>query len=392
MTERAHASRLATLLRFLEQDPDNLRLIADAAAAAFDEGDCDRADALVARYRSLAEPPASLLNLEGLTALRAGRIEQAAAIFEALRAGRPDEPTVAANLAWARAIQGRHEEAAALLDEAVVAAVPRAAALKVQALHHLGRLEDALACGQGFAERTPDDQPLMGALALAALDADEIGLARFYSDRAGDDRDGLATRASLVLADDDPEGALALFERALAAAPDHARAQLGKGLALLARGDAEAASGWIDRGAEGFGDHVGSWIAAGWARFVAGDQAGARARFERALALDDSFSESQGALAVMDVVEGRIEEGRKRAEVALRLDRGCFSGALAKSLIAAQGGDAAGAERIRRIALSQPAGPDGRTIAQIAVGLGRGAGGRGRAGGASGAPSRPGSR
>ena len=58
--------------------------------------------------------------------------------------------------------------------------------------------------------------------------------------------------------------------------------------------------------AELFVSHIGSWVAAGWAHVIAGDRAAGRARFERALALDDRFAETQGALAVLDVVEGQL--------------------------------------------------------------------------------------
>jgi Tfp pilus assembly protein PilF len=123
-----------------------------------------------------------------------------------------------------------------------------------------------------------------------------------------------------------------------------------------------------------FEDHLGSWIAAGWAYFVQHDLATARARFEHALGLDDTFAETHGSLAVIDVIEGQIDSARRRAEVALRLDRKCASAALANMLIASAAGDKEKARRIFELAVTMPIDPNGRTIAQALARRGLGLG------------------
>ena len=120
----------------------------------------------------------------------------------------------------------------------------------------------------------------------------------------------------------------------------------------------------LDRGAEIFGDHLGSWIASGWAYLLAGDALLARARFDRALQIDETFSECHGSLAVLDVLGGKTEEAQRKCAVALRLDRQCFSASFAQILLAAGAGDQERAERILRIALQQPLGSNGQTLAQ----------------------------
>jgi hypothetical protein len=88
-------------------------------------------------------------------------------------------------------------------------------------------------------------------------------------------------------------------------------------------------------------------------------------------AIDPNFAETHGALAVLDIAGGQDEEGRRKAEVALRLDRGAFGGQLAMLLLLERAGDRAGADRIRARALAMPAGPGGQTIAQALVTLAR---------------------
>lgn len=364
--------RLERLCRFLEQDPNNLWLLGDAAAAAFDERAFDLAAELIGRYAAIASLPPPVENLAGLVALAREGFADAARIFSKLREEGHDDPGLRFNLAWAQAVIGAHEAALELLDDATLKASPRAPALKIQMMHHLGRFEDALACGQGLAELYPDNHALMGALATLAIDAEETDLALHYARLAGEHPEGLAALGTLTLGDQDCAAAIALFDRALAAQPGNARAWVGKGLGLLSAGDAAEAAATIDRGAELFGDHLGSWIAAGWAHFVNGAPDKARERFERALALDPNFAESHGGLAVLAVLDGQTEEARRHSEIALRLDRQSLGGALAKSLLLDRSGDRQSAERIRQIALSAPVGPNGQTIAQALAGFSSG--------------------
>jgi Tfp pilus assembly protein PilF len=357
------------LMGYLEHDPGNLALIADAATAAADEGETQAASALIARYAALEPLPPSLLNLGGVVAMQEKRYGDAASSFAALREAGEDAPAIRFNLAWALAMAEDHEAALALLDDEVVAAGPRAAALKVQLLHQFERLDEALECGQALAALYPDDQSLMGALASAALDAERVDLARLYAGRAGTNHDGLATLGLLLLDENRVDESAALFERVLAADATNPRALLGAGLGRLAGGDAGAAAGRLDAAAASFGDHLGSWIAAGWAHYVKGDLAASRARFETALALDDTFAETHGALAVLDLVEGRSESARRRADVALRLDRNCFAAALARSMILESEGNSKAAGKVRDAALNFPIGPSGRTIARSLAAL-----------------------
>lgn len=369
-TAAASVSRLRTLLGFLDQDQNNLSLLAEATAAALEIGDLAGVSRLIERYERLAPLPPAMLGLQGLAWLDAGDYAAAARVFEALLMDHPEDPTLAFNLAWSRGMLGDHQGALDCLPQAVAAGVPRAAALKVQALHHLGRVDEALAEGEPLARLWPEDRELAAALSVAATDAERLDLARLYAGRAGPHPDGLATLGALALSDDRVEEAIGYYDQALMARSDNARALLGKGLGLLVAGQGQDAAENLVRSAEIFGDHPGTWIAAGWAQFVNGDYAESRLSFERALAADGNFAECHGGLAVLEAVEGRFDNARQRAEVALRLDRACLSAALATSLILEHDNDPSKAARVRDIALNAPIGPEGRTLAQALGKLG----------------------
>ncbi|MFT4025415.1 MAG: tetratricopeptide repeat protein [Novosphingobium sp.] len=369
------------LLGFLEADPANLPLLADAANAALDEGRLDTADDLLARYRALAALPPPLLNVEGLVAMRSGDRARARAAFEALRAAGHEHPAIRFNLAWLSALENDFAAVVELVDDAVVDAVPRAATLKVQALHHLGRLDEALELGQALLARLPDDDTLLGALSVTAMDADDYDLAAKLAGRAKGGVDALTTRGLVALNEEDAARACALFETALTQESNAPRAWIGMGLSLLVTGDVDRAAPCLERGAEIFGDHLGSWIAAGWAQFIRRDLAAARRNFETALRHDDNFAETHGALAVLDLAEGDIEAAKRRTEIALRLDKSSFGPALAKMILLQMDGKPELAERIRDRALNLPAGVNGKTLAQAIAGFGltrNGNDGRGR--------------
>jgi len=371
-TQRQSDSKLGHILAFLAQDPSNPALLCDAAAQAFDTGDLDLSASLIRQHADIAALPPALVNLQGLIAISQERFADAAKILDGLRASGTDDPALRFNLAWAQAMTGGWQAALDLLDDESVAASRRAPSLKIQVLHHLGRLDDALACGEALSERFADDRALMGALASVAIDAGKTELAIDYARRAGDNPEGKAALAILALGEQDISGSLAMSEEALRQDPANARALISKGLCLLSSGDMRGGIAALDRGAELFRTHIGSWVAAGWAHFTAHDYSAARARFERAMALDPNFAETHGGIAVLDIVEGRMDDAARECEIALRLDRNCFGAALAKSLLLQNRGRPQMAQKVIDIAMSTPVGPGGETLAQMLAGFGGG--------------------
>lgn len=370
--EAAAPSRLDRLLPLLDADPSNLALLADAAETALAEQRPDTAAELLERYAAIAPLPPRETNLAGLAALQTKRYDRAAALFGELVESGVDDPAVRFNLAWACAMDKQFDRALELLDDDLARALPQAAMLQVQLLHDRGEFDDAAARARDYVEIHPSYAPLMAAVSVLALDVEDAELAAACAAKGGEHPDALTTLGTLALGDERATEALDLFDRALDRNSQVPRAWVGRGLARLLTGQSPDAAADIDRGAEMFGDHLGSWIAAGWAHFVNKDLASARARFETALELDDTFAETHGSLAVLDLLEGNVEGAREKSEIALRLDRQCYSAALARSLLAAGAGDEATARRIYEAAVNAPIDDSGRTIGQALARLGMG--------------------
>jgi tetratricopeptide (TPR) repeat protein len=350
-------SRLERLLPLVDADPANRALLSDAAETALAEGKPEVATDLLDRYAAIEPLPPRETNLAGLAALQTRRFDRAAALFGRLVEAGEADPAVRFNLAWASAMNKDSDRALELADDALARELPQAAMLRVQLLHERGEFDEAAANAREYVELHPSYPPLMATVSVLALDVEDAELAAACAARGGDHPDALTTLGTLALGEERATEALDLFDRALERNAQVPRAWVGRGLAKLLTGGTPGAAADIDRGAEMFGDHLGSWIAA---------------RFETALALDPNFAESHGSLAVLDLLDGNVEGAREKSEVALRLDRQCYSAALARSLLAASAGDQATARRIYETAINAPVDSSGRTIAQALAKLGMG--------------------
>lgn len=371
MTETiAPSQQLEQLRSFLLHDPKNPSLLRDTASAALDAREPGVARELLDRLGDVRPANDDVQTMRGIAALQERDYAAAEALFAGLHASHPDDPALAFNLAWALANQQAFARALEILTDSVARTMPQAATLRIELLHQLGALAEARPVADAYAELFPDHQPLFAAISVLAIDLEDKELAASSAARAGEHPDALTTLGTLALGQERASEAAALFERALAANPAAPRAWVGSGLSKLLTGQNEAAPADLDRGAEMFGDHLGSWIAAGWSHFIAGDRATARLRFERALALDDTFAEAHGSLAVVDLLDGHVEAAERECEVALRLDRTCFSAALARTMLLSAKGDHEHARRIYERALGTPVDGDGRTIAQALATMG----------------------
>ncbi len=353
-------ARFQRLLGYLNADPDNPALLADAIRAALDAGEPDRANALAAHLRLVTPGSVESGYLTGMVAMHRGDFAAAAGRFRDLLGVREDAAT-RFNLAWSLAMTGDKAAALATLTPSVVEAWPAAAMLRVQLLHEAQAFDDAMTAGKAALARFPDDRGLLAAMATLALDVDDADLARICASRAGDHPEALAALGILDLHAGNLAAAHAAFDRSIATREVNPRAWIGRGLAELAGHQPAQAAPHLDRGAQQFSDHIGSWIAAGWAWYLAGDAAAARQRFERALAIDANFAESHGSLAVVDIADGQRDAARRRMTTALRLDRACFSAALAGALLASD--DPAAAAVIVERAMATPIDGGQMTIA-----------------------------
>jgi len=210
----------------------------------------------------------------------------------------------------------------------------------------------------------------LAAASTVAMDVIDQDWAQELAARAPDHPEAKITIATLQLSNETAEEASALFDEVLAVRPNAARALVGKGLSQMLLNNSSEASENLDKGAESFGTHLGSWIAAGWSYAVNGDLETARQRFEHALSIDETFSETHGSLGVLHIMEGDIAKGQKSIRTARRLDPDCASAALGQILILQGQGRAEAAKELFQRAMDTPIDETGKTLSQAMVSMG----------------------
>lgn len=360
------SDKLVRLLTYLESDPFNADLLTEAVETSLDIGELDQAEALNTRLIEVLPIDFRGPYYTGMIAMKRGEFDKAAAGLARLLEEH-DYPNVRFGLAWSKAMVGKKHDVLPLLDDRTIEAIPAAAMLKVQVMHENGDFDGAFAVAHQVMALHPADPGLMAAIATLATDMEDMELARHCAQQAGEHPEGLAVSALIELQSGDLVTARHLYDRSISIRDHNPRAWVGRGLsALLAQAPEDAARD-IDRGAQQFGDHIGSWIAAGWAHCLAGDLKAARQRFEHALAIDHSFAETHGSLAVIDILAGDQDAARRKIMTALRLDRECFAAALAQVLLSSD--DPAKARQIVEQAMQTPLNEKGLTIAGYIAGL-----------------------
>ncbi len=351
------AERLARFDAFLAQDPHNPALLQQAVDVALAAGAPDKARRWL--DAALAQDPASgaLRNLHALVLLHAGDAAAAAAAWQTLAAEdakAAQDPGLRHNLAYALMLTGRTTEAEAWLDDATVRALPQAAVLRVRLLHTLERHEDAMAFGRERLAQDPAQPQLAAHLSVLAIDLEDFDAAARLAAMAPQLPESQTTLGHVALVHQDAAGAERHFEQALAARQGSARAWLGAGLAALAQRQYAAARQRLQHATELAPSHLGGWIARAWAHLGEQDLAGARAVLEQAEALDRSFAETQGSLAVVSALQGDSADARHRMQAALKLDPESLSARLAQALLLEGSGRPEAARAIVERAMAQP--------------------------------------
>lgn len=377
--------RLDRLAVFLLQDPANTPLRIDAFETALACSAWERAAAYLEEGRARDEDALGWKLREGDFWLAQHRYDQARAVLETVPPSDSLNDVVLHNLAYIDLRQGRVDGCVERLadrmsaDQAPITpsvAVRALQQLWLRALHHLGDLDRAIAWSSD-AERMAQLAPqAAGVASLIALDASDFHHARRWSALAvaegtGDDPtvvEALITQASLAMAARDGHRAREFAEAALARSPEEGRAWSAWAFAAMLSGDFAAARAAFARATSAMRDHIGTWHGKGWAELMLRDLAAAEASFREALALDGSFAESHGGLALVLAFQHRVPEAKACAERALRLDRQNLSGRYATAVLNGEIRDPADLQRLARQLLAGRPAPLGGSMADEVAG------------------------
>jgi Flp pilus assembly protein TadD len=215
---------------FLEQDPDNLSLLADVADEALQLGDTEVALSAVRRLLELKpNDPASRLRLSSIT-LAEGNISESLAITGELMTEGIKDSAVLYNHAFALVSSGRFGEAKDILLSLYEQHAPigDVVPLLLRCHHYLGELDEAIELALKHLQTSPQDRQVAGMLSLLYLDLEDFAKAEEWSQRAlsegSENLDALLAAGGVALAREEGQTAKELMFRAVAVRPQNGRA------------------------------------------------------------------------------------------------------------------------------------------------------------------------
>lgn len=351
-------SRHARLEQFLQSDPGNILLLADAADAATNE----------AKFEAAARHIEQGIRLEGRNQgwlardlrLRIASRDLAAArsIVAELRALAPAQAGVEHNAAYIDFLESDFEACAQTLL-AWVHGPCRARPLEqaaietlwLRAMHHLGRLQEASKWirdreSVGLASSTA------GVAALIYLDADDLSAAERLAMRAlsvdADHPEAGIAGAGVALSRNETGRARALLDRVLRLHPHLARAWSAQGFAALFESRLPEAASHFGQAVALAPTDSGSWIALGWTLVLQGELAQAERAFREAAGHDPESADAHGGLGAVLALTGQPEAAKQMADKAGQLAPGSASALYAKALLTGSTEGLAGLQRVGR--------------------------------------------
>ncbi len=345
--------RLARLEGFLQQDPDNAELRAEAFDAALQAGQWDSAQVHLKQGLASQSPwPWRLREAHWLMAQH--RRDEARSVLLGLQ-DQPAAPealrsAVAHDLALLALLDGNPETGLAALAPWVGAESerpidPPLQMMWLRLMHHAGHLTEAFAWSQARWQSGQLAAPAAGVAALIAADVNDLPTALTWSEHAlqvhAGPAEALVARASVGLIRHESQLARSLLNTALKSNPTDGRVLSALGFADLLDRQLDAARHHLDQAVRWIPSHVGTWHALGWACLLQGDLDTAKAAFERAIDLDRNFGESHGGLAVVLAVRNEREAAAEAIRRAAGLDRSNLSGRYAQALLDGEAQDLA---------------------------------------------------
>lgn len=361
------AARLQRLAGYLEQDPGNAALLADACETAIACGQHAQAEAYIGKAMELSLDTGEWSFRRARLCMARRELDEAARLLQELGAVLGDQPVLAHDLAYVRLLQGDAAQAQGVLqrwtqDPQALGAMPAELRAAVQVLwlrvsHRLQRLDEAAEWVQGQRSAGTLEPAASGVASLIALDLDDLPAARALADAAlAVDRgqvEALVARGTIALAEGDAAQATQWLQAALRLNPQDGRTLSALGFASLLARDFSAARSLLERSVLSMPDHVETWHALGWARLLQSDKEGAIAAFESALRLEPDSAETHGGLALLLVLTGQRQRAEEHMAAADRADPDGPGSRWARAVLSGGAGEPALLEEMLRDLLSQ---------------------------------------
>jgi len=336
--DRSWETRLNRMISFLDRDPGNTRLLQEVLSLVIASGNLQHIRHWIRHLESHpVEDTAILAQMTHLQLLNRNFAAASDYGDRAIQAG-ASHPAILLNAAYGHFYSGHYERCAAILtsltekNDATVGTL----LLHARALHHQNAAESAEQLVTRALQNEPVNVEAKGLLALLHHERDSnhhaLQLAHEVLAQNPSQLDALLACGSVHVEQGNMKAARKTWLHTVMLHPTCGRAW--SGLAQVAFNalefvDAEA---YLKKAVTYMPDHIGTWHLLAWVYILRKDSVQARSALMQSYALDRSFAETHGGLAVVDVLEGKQKAAQLGIRRALKLKPDCLSARYAEIL------------------------------------------------------------
>ncbi len=337
--EQQLRSQLEKYAGYLTQDPENIHLICQVADLHLRLGEKDIArNILESELKKRPNDHALRFNLSNV-AMASSQFDEAVDLLDGLLSEGVTAPAVRYNYAYALAFKGDYETAKdQLLTIKGNEDVPKSSLLLGRMYHHLGDLENGIFSVTDYLKKHPEDNEASGVLSMMFLDDEKMDEAMKWAEVAletdSSQLEALVTAGTVSIARNEIENAQQYFQHAVESKPTSGRAWAGKGLTTMLDLDIPLAIENLKKAVQFMPTHIGTWHTLAWCYIVQEEFQKARECFDKSMEIDNRFGETYGGLAVVSILENKLDEVDGLITKAKRLDSASFSAYFAQSLLA----------------------------------------------------------
>ncbi|WP_349735278.1 tetratricopeptide repeat protein [Pseudomonas jessenii] len=340
----AEHNRLARLLAFLGHDPTNLTLLVDALSLAIDLGDIFYGQQLIDHIKTQAIEEPNVCALAAHVSLQARQYAAAGTFGNQAIEGGIEHSAVIFNTALGHFHSGDYASTHTLLSR--LSNDPQSPAsllmMHARALHQLEETEQAEVLVVRARQQEPEDTEIRGLLALLQYENDNYSPALITAHETladdPDQLDALIACASVHFEQNNITASRNAWLHTVTAHPECGRAWSGLARLEFNELEFEQAEGHLKTAVQFMPDHIGTWHLLAWIYILRRDSIRAREALECSYALDRTFGETHGGLAIVDIMDGMKERAKKGIRRALKLNPQGLSAQYAEALLLHEAG------------------------------------------------------
>lgn len=336
--------RLIRLISFLEHDPYNLNLLLDTLSLAIASRDLEQAQRLVNHFEKHPIEDATCWAQMAYIQLLLRDFASASAYGDkAIQAGINDA-AVLLNTAYGHFYIGNYDTSAAILAKLTSQSDVDVSTLLLHArsLHHQAKPEEAEQLLVRALQIESEHIEAKGLLSLLLYERDDneaaLRLAHDVLAHNPNQLDALLACGAVHFDQGNIEASRKTWRHTVNAYPTCGRAWSGLAQVEFHEMEFVDAETHLKTAVTFMPDHIGTWHLLAWIYILREESGLAREALDKSYALDRTFGETHGGLAVVDVLDGKFDDARHGIRRALKLNSECMSAHYAEMLMLQKAG------------------------------------------------------